>query len=105
MTESKRLSIYTKYDGHCAYCGRKIKQKAMTVDHLMPQSKGGGNGIENLMPSCRECNHAKGADIIETFRLRFFWDSLKPSELVTYDKMVSAMKTKHFYFETLGEKK
>ncbi len=32
-----------KYHGHCAYCGRPLKMKAMTVDHLVPKSKGGGN--------------------------------------------------------------
>lgn len=99
MTDGKRLSIYNRYSGHCAYCGQHMKLKNMTVDHLMPQSKGGGNNIENLMPSCRECNAMKAADSLETFRLRFFWDSLHPSELVTYDSMVSAMAKRQFYFE------
>ena len=43
-----------KYHGHCAYCGRPLKMKAMTVDLLVPKSKGGGNSIENLMPSLRD---------------------------------------------------
>lgn len=50
MTAGKRLSIYARYNGHCAYCGQHLKQKNMTVDHLVPQSRGGGNNIENLMP-------------------------------------------------------
>lgn len=52
MTDGKRQAIFMKYNGHCAYCGRPLRMKAMTVDHLVPKSKGGGNSIENLMPSC-----------------------------------------------------
>ena len=99
MTDGKRYSIYARYGGHCAYCGQHMKQKNMTVDHLVPQSGGGGNNIENLMPCCRECSMKKAADNLETFRLRFFWDTLRPSELATYDNMVSAMARKKFHFE------
>lgn len=100
MTDSKRLSIYNRYHGHCAYCGQHMKQKNMTVEHLIPQSKGGGNNIENLMPCCKSCNSMKAADSLEVFRLRFFWGTLHPSELSTYDNMISVMKKKNFYFET-----
>ena len=100
MTDGKRQAIYARYHGHCAYCGEHIKQKNMTVDHYVPQSKGGGNNIENLMPCCSRCNTMKASDSLETFRLRLFWDSLRPSELATYDNMVSAMAKKKFYFET-----
>ena len=101
MTEGKRQAIYARYHGHCAYCGEHIKQKNMTVDHYVPQSKGGGNNIENLMPCCSRCNTMKTSDSLESFRLRFFWDTLKPSELSTYDNMVAAMAKKKFYFETV----
>lgn len=59
MIISKRLAIYNRYNGHCAYCGQHMKQKNMTVDHYVPQSKGGGNNIENLMPCCSRCNAIK----------------------------------------------
>lgn len=99
MTSGKRLSIFTRYNGHCAYCGQHLKQKNMTVDHLVPQSRGGGNNIENLMPCCKSCNSMKAADKLRVFRLRFFWNSLHPSELVSYDSMMEAIKKKKFYFE------
>jgi hypothetical protein len=41
----------------CVYCGRA---GATTMDHVMPQSRGGGNTWENLAASCRSCNNAKG---------------------------------------------
>lgn len=100
MIISKRLAIYNRYNGHCAYCGQHMKQKNMTVDHYVPQSKGGGNNIENLMPCCSRCNAMKSSDNLQTFRFRLFWDSLHPSEMATYDGVVSAINKKKFFFET-----
>jgi 5-methylcytosine-specific restriction endonuclease McrA len=36
----------------------------MTIDHILPKSKGGSNSIENLQPMCHTCNTQK-ADIIK----------------------------------------
>ena len=36
-----RRDIYNRFDGHCAYCGKSIEFDDMTIDHILPQSKGG----------------------------------------------------------------
>lgn len=38
----KRLRelVYQKFDGHCAYCGKKIELKDMQVDHFVPILRG-----------------------------------------------------------------
>ncbi|MGX1161047.1 HNH endonuclease [Arthrobacter sp. SLBN-100] len=43
-------------DGRCAYC---TKGKAETVDHIMPQSRGGLNTWLNLVGCCFKCNQRK----------------------------------------------
>lgn len=63
-----RKTVYEKYGGHCAYCGRKISIEEMQVDHIKPKRMGGDDGTGNLNPSCRLCNHYKRANCIETFR-------------------------------------
>lgn len=35
-------------------------EKLMTKDHIIPRSKGGGNGISNMQPMCADCNSEKG---------------------------------------------
>lgn len=68
MTKEKRLAVYNKYGGRCAYCGQPITYKDMQVDHIRPQRQGGTDEEKNLNPSCRRCNHYKRASSIETYR-------------------------------------
>lgn len=89
MTDFKRQAIFQKYHGHCAYCGRPLKMKAMTVDHLVP----------NLMPSCRDCNTAKAADNLEMLRISLAWPSLRPSDLQDFARVRKVTSGYRFYFE------
>ena len=71
-----REAVYQKYDGRCAYCGRKIEYKDMQIDHLIPIQRERFGKLseeqiecfENYMPSDRICNHYKRAHSLETFR-------------------------------------
>lgn len=71
-----REAVYNKYDGHCAYCGKKIEYKEMQVDHLIPvqrerfkrYSEEEIECFENYVPACRRCNHYKRAHSLEVFR-------------------------------------
>lgn len=42
----------------CAYCGQKSSR--LTVDHIIPRSRGGSNDFENCVASCKCCNNRKG---------------------------------------------
>ncbi|MEQ8712256.1 MAG: HNH endonuclease [Cyclobacteriaceae bacterium] len=52
-----RQNIFRR-DGHkCQYCGT---HKDLTLDHLIPRSKGGKSTWNNLLTACRRCNARKG---------------------------------------------
>ncbi len=53
-----RKSIKYGWGGFCAYCRCN---RATTLDHLKPKSKGGSSLRSNLIPACRQCNHDKGS--------------------------------------------
>lgn len=76
-----RQQVIEKYNNHCAYCGCDITLKTMQVDHKKAKAYGGTDDIENLMPSCRLCNHYKRANSIDTFR-RYILDMLRKLEKV-----------------------
>ena len=49
----------------CGYCrtSAKITGQPLTVEHLLPLSRGGDSEESNLWLSCRRCNEYKGAQI------------------------------------------
>lgn len=50
-----KRAILTRDGFQCAYCG----EKGTTVDHILPQSRGGQNTWENLITACQPCNNQK----------------------------------------------
>lgn len=59
-----RLKAYNQSEGRCVYCGRFIPFDEMTIDHIVPLSKGGTNYEKNLQCCCKECNLMK-QDLLE----------------------------------------
>ena len=45
--------------GVCHYCTRSFKAKELTMDHIVPISRGGKTTKGNVVPSCKECNTKK----------------------------------------------
>lgn len=51
-----RKRIFKRDDYECCYCGSK---RNLTVDHVIPKSRGGSNYWDNLVTSCGRCNSNK----------------------------------------------
>ncbi len=45
--------------GICYYCGRKFPAKDLTMDHIVPLSRGGKSTKGNVVPCCKACNTNK----------------------------------------------
>ncbi len=45
--------------GICHYCRRSFNPKELTMDHVIPVSRGGKSEKFNLVPCCKECNTQK----------------------------------------------
>ena len=56
LNKPNRSRIYKRDGYECVYCGSK---KSLTLDHVIPKSKGGLNTWENLVTSCFKCNLKK----------------------------------------------
>jgi hypothetical protein len=60
---SKPLAfIHQLFDGICALCGEYVELEQASRDHIVPRSKGGGNGRNNIQLTHRNCNNLKGDD-------------------------------------------
>ncbi|MGL1885952.1 MAG: HNH endonuclease [Reichenbachiella sp.] len=52
-----RQNIFKRDEHHCQYCGQANE---LTLDHLIPKSKGGRSTWNNLVTACQSCNSKKG---------------------------------------------
>jgi len=59
--------------GRCHYCGRFVGPNNLTMDHLIPLSRGGRSIRANIVPACKDCNNKKKSNFA------FEWDGLRES--------------------------
>ena len=60
----------------CAGCGRCVRE-GFQADHVVPLSKGGGNGPNNLQLLCQPCNGSKGARSLKEFMTELYPELFK----------------------------
>ena len=66
-----RQSIKDKWKHKCAYCE---STECLTIDHIVPQSKGGSDFLTNVLCCCRRCNNSKShTDWIEWYSSQDFF--------------------------------
>jgi 5-methylcytosine-specific restriction endonuclease McrA len=62
-TAKEWIDLCNKFQNRCLCCGNSDLK--LTVDHIVPISKGGANYIENIQPLCKSCNSKKHTNIID----------------------------------------
>jgi 5-methylcytosine-specific restriction endonuclease McrA len=55
-----RRNIFARDGNRCQYCGRSLPANQLSLDHVMPRSRGGETSWENVVCSCVSCNTKKG---------------------------------------------
>ena len=62
-----RALIYKRDNNKCQYCGAT---KNLTLDHVIPKSKGGTDTWDNLVVACSSCNTKKGDKLLENTSMK-----------------------------------
>lgn len=62
-----RENIFRRDNHKCVYCGKDGTKKDLTLDHVIPQSKGGPNTWDNLVTACQPCNGEKADLTLEEY--------------------------------------
>jgi 5-methylcytosine-specific restriction endonuclease McrA len=67
-----RRALFARDGWRCVYCGSGGSR--LTLDHVVPRSRGGESVWENVVTACAPCNHRKGNRTLEEARMEL----LKP---------------------------
>lgn len=68
-SSTKRTKILARDRYRCQYCGLRGSAFELTVDHILPVSRGGLSSAENLVAACFACNQRKGNRTPEEARM------------------------------------
>ena len=80
MTRNPRFSrsnVYLRDLFTCQYCGCEHSHHNLTLDHVLPRSKGGHSSWTNIVTACHTCNVSKGDDNLSPMNLPYrpdYWE-------------------------------
>jgi 5-methylcytosine-specific restriction endonuclease McrA len=83
-----RDNIFERDNNTCQYCGRHLTKPNLTLDHIVPQSRGGGDTWENLAVACVPCNVRKGNRTPSEANMNLLRKPSKPSWMPNFGKRV-----------------
>lgn len=80
-----RQNIFLRDNHICQYCWQKFSEKKLTVDHVIPLSKGGRHEWTNVVTACSACNNKKGDKTLEKANMKLLNHPEKPRWLPSRD--------------------
>lgn len=83
-----RKNIIKRDSGRCQYCGSRNQ---LTIDHVLPKSRGGRDKWDNLVTACVPCNNRKGSKTPEEAGFRLMRKPFRPSYVMYIRDFVGTM--------------
>jgi 5-methylcytosine-specific restriction endonuclease McrA len=73
-----RRNIFARDGNRCQYCGKRFPTSELSLDHVIPRSRGGEATWENIVCSCVRCNVKKGGRTPEEAHMHLVRQPVKP---------------------------
>jgi 5-methylcytosine-specific restriction endonuclease McrA len=73
-----RRNIFARDTNTCQFCGKRFSSSQLSIDHVIPRSRGGESTWENLVCACVKCNVKKGGRTPAEANLRLIRPPVKP---------------------------
>ncbi len=93
-----RRTVLARDHYTCQYCGKQPLRKDLTVDHVLPRSRGGRTVWENVVTACQRCNGRKGSRTPEEANMKLLSTPARPRYVaLTMVESVDAHRVWHKY--------
>jgi 5-methylcytosine-specific restriction endonuclease McrA len=89
-----RKNILARDDHQCQYCGNYFRESDLTIDHVIPKSKGGKNEWDNVVAACKACNQRKSDYLLENSPVSIIRKPKKPSYRSLIEKRIGDANSK-----------
>jgi 5-methylcytosine-specific restriction endonuclease McrA len=73
-----RRNIFARDRNRCQYCGKRFPTSELTLDHVVPRSRGGTMTWQNLVCACVQCNVRKGGRVPREAGLKLIVEPVRP---------------------------
>jgi 5-methylcytosine-specific restriction endonuclease McrA len=73
-----RRNVFARDGNKCQYCGRHFPTSELSLDHVVPRSRGGMTSWENIVCACVACNVRKGGRTPQEARMNLIRLPVKP---------------------------
>ncbi len=82
-------NIFARDRWNCQYCGERFSANELTLDHVIPKSKGGKTCWENVVSCCSECNSKKANNTPQEARMVLLKNPVKPDWIPIFRFLLS----------------
>jgi len=79
-----RRAVFERDGFSCCYCGKSLTKSQVTIDHVIPKSKGGPTSYTNCVTSCKVCNLYKANKTLDQSGLKLLVTPRNPGYKVYY---------------------
>ncbi len=92
IVKFNRRNIYARDRNRCQYCGKKFSTSELSLDHVVPRSRGGSASWTNIVCCCVKCNVHKGGRTPTQARMKLVTKPVKPDRSPVITLRLSSSK-------------
>jgi 5-methylcytosine-specific restriction endonuclease McrA len=90
-----RRNLFARDGNRCQYCSKRFATSELSLDHVMPRSRGGGATWENIVCACVKCNVKKGGRTPLEAGMKLYREPIRPKT-----SPVLSLKLSHRKYES-----
>jgi 5-methylcytosine-specific restriction endonuclease McrA len=79
-----RINVYARDGFTCQYCARKFARPKLTLDHVIPKSRGGPSSWINCVACCTDCNVKKADKTPKEAGLKLLHEPRQPNQIEAF---------------------